>query len=782
MGNAKEVEDFAERLRALKERSGRSYGSLATRLHVSTSTLHRYCNGDAVPAEYAPVERFARLCGATPEELVALHRRWILADAAKRRARESAMSAPRGVEDAADGPAADSAVRGSNARSGGGAPRHSADVRGTDAASDASGTTTEPAAPLAADRRKARVDTSGPGPVTDPHPDAATTTGRAGDNGTGLEAGERSPGAQPRAAADERPEERPEERHDTANPADASRAAPMPDARPVTRHASAAADPAPGHPGGDTGPDRSAQAGGAVRPDAVTHQNGNPRQRGDATDRADGTQAEPPATSTAEAGSLATGQARPPRPWSPATDRADGDRTDAARAEPPATPTAEAGSLATGQARPPRPWSPATDRADGAQADGTRAEPPATPTAEAGSPATNRDATDRADATRAEPPATPTAGPRLTATANSAPTAKAGERTATGNTGPAPTGKADPPPAKRARLRAVAANAMGPAAPSRARRPWALLAGAAAVVVLAVTAVEVRPPGEDGRKDTAAVPPSAASTSTPPAGPTARGHLDRQKTDGDKESGSPRDGDDRKGERGKEHRAKGNASGSPAPGASKGTDHGGTTKLPLTLATRSHVWENGCGHRYLIDRPPTQVAPPPTEQDAPTWAAAHDAVHGGTTNVEVTVQGRASSAVVLQALHVRVVGRRTPLAWSSFAMDNGCGGSLTPRAFSVNLDAARPLARPTDGNDAGKPIPAVQFPYRVSASDPEVLLVNARTAGCDCSWYLELDWSSGGRSGTVRIDDHGSPFRTSSVKGRPAYDYDYADGTWHKSD
>lgn len=700
VGNAKEVEDFAERLRALKERSGRSYGSLATRLHVSTSTLHRYCNGDAVPAEYAPVERFARLCGATPEELVALHRRWILADAAKRRARESAMSAPRGGEgeDAADGPAADSAVRGSNARSGGGAPRHSADVRGADAASDASGTTTAPtatgpAAPLAADRREARVATSGSGPVTDPHPDAAMTTGPAGDSGSGPEAGARSRDAQPGAAADERPEER----HDTAAPADASGATPMPDARrPVAHHASAVADPAPGRPGGDTGPDRSAQARGATHRGSAAHQDGNPRQHGDATDRDDG------------------------------------DRT-----QPPATPTTEVGS-------------PATDRDDG-----TRAEPPGALTAQAG----------------------------LTATAKSAPTAKA-ERTATDKTGPAPTGKADLPPAKRTRLRAVAANATdaATATASRARRPWTLLAGAAAVVVLAVTAVEVRPPGEDGRKDTAAVPPSAAPTSTPPAGPTARGHLDRQKTDGDKESGAPR-GDDGKGERGgKERRAKGDASGSPTPGATKGTDHGGSTQVPLTLSTRSHVWENGCGHRYLIDRPPTQVAPPPTEQDAPTWAAAHDAVHGGTTNVEVTVQGRASSAVVLQALHVRVVGRRTPLAWSSFAMDNGCGGSLTPRAFAVNLDAARPLARPTDGNDAGKPIPAVHFPYRVSASDPEVLLVNARTAGCDCSWYLELDWSSGGRSGTVRIDDHGSPFRTSSVKGRPAYAYDYTDGTWHKSD
>jgi transcriptional regulator with XRE-family HTH domain len=73
--------DFAELLRQLKDRSGLSYGVLAKRLHVSTSTLHRYCNGDAVPADYAPVERLARLCKAAPGELVELHRRWVRADA-----------------------------------------------------------------------------------------------------------------------------------------------------------------------------------------------------------------------------------------------------------------------------------------------------------------------------------------------------------------------------------------------------------------------------------------------------------------------------------------------------------------------------------------------------------------------------------------------------------------------------------------------------------------------------------------------------------------------------
>ncbi|MGA4850485.1 helix-turn-helix domain-containing protein [Streptomyces sp. G5(2025)] len=76
---------LAELLRELKGRSGLSYGVLAKRLHMSTSTLHRYCNGDAVPVDFAPVERFARLCKASPEELVEVHRRWILADAARGR-------------------------------------------------------------------------------------------------------------------------------------------------------------------------------------------------------------------------------------------------------------------------------------------------------------------------------------------------------------------------------------------------------------------------------------------------------------------------------------------------------------------------------------------------------------------------------------------------------------------------------------------------------------------------------------------------------------------------
>ncbi|GGY06100.1 helix-turn-helix domain-containing protein [Streptomyces minutiscleroticus] len=202
---------------------------------------------------------------------------------------------------------------------------------------------------------------------------------------------------------------------------------------------------------------------------------------------------------------------------------------------------------------------------------------------------------------------------------------------------------------------------------------------------------------------------------------------------------------------------------------------------PLTWSADSQVWDMGCGHDYVIDRPPAQVPPPPVQQDAGAWAATQDAVHGRRTMVQISVQGRSSTAVVLEALRVRVVSRGTPAAGSAYAMDQGCGGELTPRRFTVDLDVDRPTTRPKDGADSEHTIPAAHFPYRVSAEDPEVLLVDATTQTYDARWYLELDWSSQGRTGTVRIDDHGRPFRTSGIKGIQRYWYgtnDAGERTW----
>ncbi|WP_203685478.1 helix-turn-helix transcriptional regulator [Streptomyces sp. SID14515] len=201
-------------------------------------------------------------------------------------------------------------------------------------------------------------------------------------------------------------------------------------------------------------------------------------------------------------------------------------------------------------------------------------------------------------------------------------------------------------------------------------------------------------------------------------------------------------------------------------------------RAPFTWTADDHVWKNGCDHSYLVDRAATAVPPPPQEADAASWAGALGAVHSGETGVRITLQGRDERAVVLEALRIRVVERRTPAKGQVYRMNSGCGGSLTPRMFDVDLDAPRPVARSVAGNDSGEPIEALSFPYSVSVTDPEVLLITGRAVGCDCDWYAELTWSGGGRSGTVRIDDGGRPFRTSGARGKPVLDYDTSTGRW----
>lgn len=216
---------------------------------------------------------------------------------------------------------------------------------------------------------------------------------------------------------------------------------------------------------------------------------------------------------------------------------------------------------------------------------------------------------------------------------------------------------------------------------------------------------------------------------------------------------------------------------SPEPGAGSlgssppATDRADTgSGVPLTVNTRPYAWEDQCSQHYLIDRSAQQVPPPPTEQDAPGWVSALGAVSSGEQYVSLTVQGTGSRTVVLEDLRVRVVSSDAPLAWNDYSMAVGCGGGVGTQAFGVDLDAGRPSAVPAQGQR--------DFPFKVSESDPEVFHVLARSAAHDVRWYLELEWSSGARHGTVRIDDHGKPFRTSGDTGRPGYDFPLGGAEW----
>ncbi|WP_309141339.1 helix-turn-helix domain-containing protein [Streptomyces composti] len=553
-GGQDEVTGFAALLRELKERTDRSYGSLARRLGMNTSTLHRYCAGEAVPVDFAPIERFAALCGASPEERLELHRRWLSATAARRR--------PRG-----NGGSATAAAQGSGGT-------------GTAGTGD----------------RQQRTTTE-PGPAGEP----------------------------PRSApeADAPATERPEAATDRPEPAPDVPSAPE-----------------------DPEPKRSGQEG-----------------------------------------SEQTG-AGPTSPRPPA----DTDTPPPAPADAPA---------------------PEPAQGTGHVLDGV-VQGPLTPTAST----TRRPSSDRAEA---------------------------------------PHG----------------------AAPGRRRwyRRKRVLVAAVCAVLAVVGSLSALP---DAGKRPASQ--GVRATDGPTAGSTATGpRHGRSASPSTADSGSP--AENSASGRGTEDGGlrPGTKPSSPASedgGTARNAPGGGSAGSPLVWTLDSHVWEGGCGHDYVIGKPPAKVPPPPAAQDAPAWAAAQGAVHGGKTQVEVSVQGKSEAAVVLTALRVRVAGRAEPVAGNAYAMDQGCGGALTPRSFDVDLDKDRPVARAVPGNDAGTPIPAVRLPYRVSSKEPEVLLVTARTGTCDCRWYLELDWSSQGRTGTVRIDDHGRPFRTSAVDGLPHYEYDTLNRRW----
>ncbi|MGW4039300.1 helix-turn-helix domain-containing protein [Streptomyces sp. NPDC004778] len=449
-----EAVEFAALLKDLKARSGRSYGVLAGKLHASTSTLHRYCNGDAVPNEFAPVERFARVCGASGDELVEVHRRWIVADAARRRP-------PAGA----------------------GAP-----AAGSDAV---------------------------PAKVADAAPDAAP----------------------------------------------------------------------------------------AVVPEAV----------------------EAP---------------EPPEP------------SDVS--EPPELSVTSGGGAAPGSR-----WS------------------------------------------------------RL----------------------------------------------------SRRTRVLIAAAGVAALLVpTTVVAVDLAGSGKEGggsaadRVEDAGGGPAAAPEGSAPATPRPSGSPSSDRPSASN-SGSP----------------SGQPSGKPSAGSgagqpqSGGGDGGTGLGAPPTVSISSYNWEEPCGQHYLVNRGPDELDPPPAPQDRRGWAESYGGVEGGNTRLQLTVQGTSREAVVLKAMNVRVVSRKAPLPWSAYLMGNGCGSGITPQTFASNLDAGHPTLRAVPGTQGDIEVPAVDFPYKVSSEDVEVFNLEMKAVSYDVSWYLELEWSSGGKEGTLRIDDRGKPFRLSGMKGRPEY-------------
>ncbi|MFE6049206.1 helix-turn-helix domain-containing protein [Kitasatospora sp. NPDC056446] len=318
----------------------------------------------------------------------------------------------------------------------------------------------------------------------------------------------------------------------------------------------------------------------------------------------------------------------------------------------------------------------------------------------------------------------------------------------------APETAAEPEPAPAAEEPAVggaagagaAAPERAPAVPPRRRvRRGALAAVTAAAVLAAIGAVAT---GLDTHSDG---PPAPVPARAVDAGPSA-------------ESPTPAAVDKPVGA------ATSTGAGANPSGPTGAADQGASA--PIAVAVHPSHGGAECD-KYLVDRPPSEVPRPPALVDVPAWVSRVGAVPGNYQSIELTVQGTGSETVVLTALNVRIARIAAPLAWNAYSMGDGCGGGVGVHSFDLDLDAALP--RPVVLNGPGLPV-------KVSERDPEVIEVTAATTSHDVSWYLELEWTSGNRKGTLTIGPGaGTPFRTSALKGRPLYSYPTGGKAWEPS-
>lgn len=213
-----------------------------------------------------------------------------------------------------------------------------------------------------------------------------------------------------------------------------------------------------------------------------------------------------------------------------------------------------------------------------------------------------------------------------------------------------------------------------------------------------------------------------------------------------------------------------------ATGIRSGVDHahGLVSDHPApVLATVTHSASRGSGHWFFAGRASSVKAIPLPAGDLGSletwdaWARRHGGVDADMTAVQVVLEGATQYPVVLTGLTVEVVHRAASPREGVHYMVTG-GGPVGVRFFDVMLDKSPPSVRSIPAEF--EPLkPAIDFPYKVSQTDPEVLDIRAYASKCDCTWRANLQWVYHGKHGSTVIDEDGKPFRT--VAGLRAVQY-----------
>lgn len=139
--------------------------------------------------------------------------------------------------------------------------------------------------------------------------------------------------------------------------------------------------------------------------------------------------------------------------------------------------------------------------------------------------------------------------------------------------------------------------------------------------------------------------------------------------------------------------------------------------------------------------------------------------------LDMTVQGRTQESVLLTGMEVTVL-RSAPPPTRGVVINTafGCGAAQPQRSFTADFARSPVKVTADTGQDTnGKEIPPVRFPFKVSLSDPEDFLVNAKNVTGDCAFAIVLHWVADGKAGTTTLDNGGKGFRLIKNGSLPAY-------------
>ncbi len=220
------------------------------------------------------------------------------------------------------------------------------------------------------------------------------------------------------------------------------------------------------------------------------------------------------------------------------------------------------------------------------------------------------------------------------------------------------------------------------------------------------------------------------------------------------------------------------------------------SSTPVFVAVRREAgFSGGCG-TWIVTKPVNHLAPPSGGGASDQWVEQSDAIDAsnygfrsgqqpnGASNIDVTVQGRTATPVILTGIQFVPVRRSTQKIRGG-AITVACGGPMEASGIEVDL-SRNPIKIVSSFSymiptlPAGQPqwlLTPLRFPYKVTNTDGEVFKIVAY-AHSYCAWYAILYWSVDGRNGQSIINDSGRPFQTAPAN-LASVSYGYRNNQWY---